>query len=503
MTQQSDPTNNVSANKQNPVSPFVEHVDRSEGTMHNEKGVALADSDVIDEEYRAREKKLVRKLDMTLMPIIFILYLFNYLDRNNIAQAKLDSFEEDLGLTGNDFNIAVSILNVGYMLMQLPSNMILTRVRPSIYMPIWVCAWSCISAATAGVHNFSGLIAVRFFLGVSEAPFFPGAFYLLSCWYTRKELALRYAVLYSGLVLATAISGLLAAGVFAGLSGAHGLAGWRWLFIIEGAGSFFFGAAAFFILPDFPTSKTGATQWLFNEGERELSVSRMSSDAVSNQEQNESIRYGLKLAITDYKVWLFALMLCSNHTAYGFNNFFPAIVRGFNLGDRTITLVCTAPPYLIGAVLSYAIAWSSDRRAERGYHISIPMIVAMVGYIINVSVLNVPARYFAAFLYVSGCFGANAAVYSWAATSVSQTPQKKACATAIINVVGQFGNIWSPYFFDDKDEPRYTKAMLLLMAFCVLNASLCFLMKFILRRENKKIIAQHEGTAIIPNLYTL
>jgi hypothetical protein len=87
MTQQSDPTDNVSADKQNPVSPSVEHVDRSEGTLHNEKGVALADSDIIDEEYRAREKKLVRKLDMTLMPIIFILYLFNYLDRNNIAYA--------------------------------------------------------------------------------------------------------------------------------------------------------------------------------------------------------------------------------------------------------------------------------------------------------------------------------------------------------------------------------------------------------------------------------
>lgn len=196
-------------------------------------------------------------------------------------------------------------------------------------------------------------------------------------------------------------------------------------------------------------------------------------------------------------------MLCSNHTAYGFNNFFLAIVRGFNLGNRTIALVCTAPPYLIGAVASYAIAWSSDRKAERGYHISIPMLVAMVGYIINVSVLNVLARYFAAFLYVSGCFGANAAMYSWVATSVSQTPQKKACATAIISVVGQLGNIWSSYFFDDKDEPRYTKAMLLLMAFCIFNAYLCFAMKLMLRRENKRIIAQHEGTTLIPNLYTL
>lgn len=142
-------------------------------------------------------------------------------------QAKLDSFEKDLGLVGNQFNVAVSILNVGYVLFQLPSNMILTKTRPSLYIPACAMIWSCVSAATAGVHNYQGLIAVRFFLGIVEAPFWPGAFYMLSSWYTRKELALRTAVLYSGLVLATAFSGLIAAGVFAGLEGKAGLAGWQ------------------------------------------------------------------------------------------------------------------------------------------------------------------------------------------------------------------------------------------------------------------------------------
>jgi hypothetical protein len=134
--------------------------------------------------------------------------------------------------------------------MQIPSNMILTKVRPSLYMPFWVCVWSCISAATAGTTSFGGLVAVRFCLGIAEAPFFPGItphptvldrlhlrarlqtgntdhfsyrhpFYMLSCWYNQKELALRTAILYSGLVLATAFSGLLAAGIFAGLDGAR------------------------------------------------------------------------------------------------------------------------------------------------------------------------------------------------------------------------------------------------------------------------------------------
>ena len=102
----------------------------------------------------------------------------------SIRQARLDDFEADLGLVGNQFNVAVSILNVGYMLAQLPSNMILTRVRPSIYLPCCVATWSCISAATAAVHNYQGLIAVRFFLGIVEAPFFPG---VSSSWYQRSN----------------------------------------------------------------------------------------------------------------------------------------------------------------------------------------------------------------------------------------------------------------------------------------------------------------------------
>lgn len=130
------------------------------------------------------------------------------------------------------------------MLMQLPSNMIITRVRPSIYLAFWVCVWSCISASTAAAKDFSHLIAIRFLLGIAEAPFFPGVFFLLSCWYTKRELALRTAVLYSGLLLATAFSGLIAAGVFAGLDGARGLAGWRWLFLIEGVASFVAGVVA-------------------------------------------------------------------------------------------------------------------------------------------------------------------------------------------------------------------------------------------------------------------
>lgn len=158
-------------------------------------------------------------------------------------------------------------------------------------------------------------------------------FFLLSSWYTRRELAFRTAILYSGLILATAFSGLIAAGVFANLDGSQGIAGWLWLFIIEGSLSFFFGLLAVFVLPDFPERASGAAKWLLAEEERHVAVLRLQRDRVSIADESHSVWYGLKLACSDYRTWIFVsipsagmhrrianrsqvLMLIANHTAY-------------------------------------------------------------------------------------------------------------------------------------------------------------------------------------------
>lgn len=131
------------------------------------------------------------------------------------------------------------------------------------------------------------------------------AFFLLSSWYTRKELALRTAVLYSGLVLATAFSGLIAAGIFAGLSEVRGLSGWQWLFILEGAGSVLAAIVALLLFPDFPESKTGSARWLFSTEERELAQQRIALDRVSLHSADRSVWHGLRLAIKDIRTWIF------------------------------------------------------------------------------------------------------------------------------------------------------------------------------------------------------
>lgn len=118
-------------------------------------------------------------------------------------------------------------------------------------------------------------------------------------------------------------------------------------------------------------------------------------------------------------------MLICNHAAYGFNYFYPSIVRGFGFGSNTITLLCTAPPFHIGAILSFFISWSSDKRNGRSLYIAIPMCVSVVGFVISVATLNGAARYVASFLYVSGCFAANGLVYSWATGVLTRRPRRR------------------------------------------------------------------------------
>lgn len=191
------------------------------------------------------------------------------------------------------------------MAAQLPSNMLITRIRPSIYLPSAAIVWSIVSAATAAANNFGSLVAIRVFLGIVEAPLYPGAVYVMSCWYTRRELALRFAVLYTGLVLAMAVSGLIAAGVFAGLDQVQGLAGWQWLFILEGAAGCVFAIIALFVLPDYPDSNTGSTRWSMTEDLRKLAAARMAADRVSEPEGQRTVLGGLRLSLTDYKTYLF------------------------------------------------------------------------------------------------------------------------------------------------------------------------------------------------------
>lgn len=371
-----------------------------------------------------------------------------------------------------------------YLLMQIPSNMLMSsrKVRPSLYMSVCMACWAVVSACTALAKDYTGLVAVRFFLGLTEAPFYPGALFLLSLFYTRKEIALRISILYSGNIIATAVAGLIAAATFATLDQHLNLKGWQWLFIIEGAVTLGVAGLGVFMLPDHPLT----TRWLTPE-ERQLAHDRIAKDTVDSEESQGAMA-GLKQAVRDPRLFLLAFMQNMHLSACGFNNFFPTVIGSLGF-DSIITLVLTCPPYIFSGICCVTVGITSGRYNERTWHITVPMGMAVVGYIISCVTLNKEARYLSCFLFAGGAYAVNSVILGWVSATLGQTPEKKAASLSFINVVANASYIYTAYLYPKSDGPRYLIAMSSNTAFGIATIASAWVLRWWLMNTNRKINA--------------
>ncbi|KAI0181712.1 putative MFS transporter [Hypoxylon sp. FL1284] len=430
-------------------------------------------------------KKLIRKVDLHLLPMLILMYMLNFLDRNNLAQARLGTLEEDLGMTGTDFNLATSILFVGYILMQLPSNLLLTRVRPSVHLGVCMAIWGVISTAQAATRTFPALVVCRFFLGFAEAPYFPGGIFLMSSWYTRSELALRIAWFYCGHSLANAFGGLVGAGVLGNLSGAHGIAGWRWLFIIEGSITVFTALCSIFVLPDYPAT----TRWL-TARQRAYARWRLVRDAGAADEAGaSSLRAGVALALRDRRLYLFTLLQHASLLSQTFQYFFPTIVE--TLGYPPVqTLLLTVPVWVLVFLASILVTYTSGRFADRSFHIIALVFISLAGNVIVVASLNTAVRFFALFLLPLGAVPAYQILLAWVSGSFPRPLVKRSVVISFTNMVGNTANIYGTYMYPSSDGPRYLKGGAATAADCLLIAVLAVVARLVLSRQNRELAAR-------------
>lgn len=353
-------------------------------------------------EHRSRvEKSLKRKLDARCALFVLI-YIMNYLDRNNIAAARLKGLQDDLHLTDRQYETCLSILYVGYILMQIPSNMFINRIpRPSLYLSIVMLVWGLLSTVTGTVQDFTGMVVVRFFLGFVEAAFLPGALLILSKWYTRRELTTRNAILFCGNLISNAFSALVGAGVLSNMQGTLGHAAWRWLFWIEGGVTMLVAISAGFILPDLPHNTRG-----FTEEESQVAQLRMLEDVgeADTDAKDQGLMAGPIMAMTDLKVWLMMFTLAAYVVGLSFNAFFPTLTGTLGFG-YVPTLLLSSPPWVFSCIVSLINAWHSDRTGEKFWHIVGPIIGGLVGFIISMATLNTAGRYVALFLQASSYAG--------------------------------------------------------------------------------------------------
>ena len=166
-----------------------------------------------------------------MIPVLSILYLLAFLDRTNIANAAVFGLQKDLGLTGTQYNTALTIFFVPYILFEIPSNIILKRLKPHVWLSLCMFGFGLVTICQGLVQNWSGLLATRFFLGLTETGMFPGSFYLIGMWYKRSEAQKRYSFFFGSTSLAGAFGGLLASAI-GKMNGMRGYLGWRWIFIL-------------------------------------------------------------------------------------------------------------------------------------------------------------------------------------------------------------------------------------------------------------------------------
>ncbi|KAM0702001.1 hypothetical protein Q7P35_010911 [Cladosporium inversicolor] len=461
------PPNTIMTDEKNDISPPAEEesITKTDVVIENPSENPYSRAfDANDAEWhKAFEKKLMRKVNLRLIPLMIIVYLNNFIDRASLGQARLGSLEADLGMTGTQFNLSISILFVGYLLkVKLPSNLLITRMRPSLYLGITMLVWGGVCAATAAVQNFAQLLVVRIFLGITEAPFFPGAIFLMSSWYTRQELTKRIAWFYGGVALANMFGGLIAAG----------------LFIVNGSISMAFAISCIFITPNFPQT----TKWLTDE-QKAYALWRLKNDATEDDDsKSTSIWQGLKLAVTDYRIYIFILL---QHIS-------PSYRRRYG---RIETLLLTVPVWFATWCAALVVTWSADRTSDRSIHIICPLTVSAVGNAIVGGTTSVGPRFIGMFLMPMGAVSAFQIIVAWVANSFIRPMVKRSAAIAICNASGNCASIYGTYFYPFSHDPHYTPGSAANAAVCVVMALIALVLRFVHIRENKKIAAAEQAGA--------
>ncbi|RPD58876.1 MFS general substrate transporter [Lentinus tigrinus ALCF2SS1-7] len=444
----------------------------------------LPDGELLASDKRpAAERKLVRTLDMRLLPTIILISIMNYIDRLALTAARLKGLEQDLGLSDIQYATVLAIVYVSYIPANIPSNMIINRIsRPSYYIAACVVLWGLASALTGVCRDYAGMLVARIFIGIPEAAFYPGGVYLLSRWYTKKELAFRSAIFYSGLMISSAFGSFVAAGILSNMEGDLGIRAWRWLYYIEGAITVTVGLVAVLILPDYPHN----TRWL-TPAQRRLAQVRLAEDAGEADEDSktDSAFHGLIMAVKDPKVPLFAIMSCAGLLGSGFASFFPTIVATLGYSS-TVTLLLAAPPWILATIVSCTNAWHADRSAERYLHICAPYWCIIVGYIVAISTMTVPGRYVSMFLMAAG-FSANALVLAWLTNAVPRPPAKRSAAIAIVNAFGNVGTMVSSFVWKADWGPNYHQSMFIGIAAIGFATFLATVIRYILAYQNKKL----------------
>ncbi|KAJ7772119.1 major facilitator superfamily domain-containing protein [Mycena maculata] len=472
---------------------------------HDAEASLLADS-------RARrtslERRIIRRVDWRLLPILGVLYALALIDRTNISIARVVGLDEDLGLSiGSRFSIVVGIYFVPYTLFQLPSNLLLRKVGPRRLLSFCVVAWGAAQLAMGFVPNWQLLTFLRALLGTLEAGFFPSLVYMISTWYTRHEVQTRLAIFY---VVAIVLGGFSAffAYVLSLLSGILGLAGWAWIFIVEGALTIAFGILAWFFLPGFP-DRNG----FLSVEETLIVLDRVQADRGDSLP--DVLTWKKFVSAFDWRVGAYATMfLCGTISTYGVGFFVTLILRGLGW-SVSASLLLSAPPFVFAGISTVFFSRLSDRYRQRAPFIAFQCLAAIAGWTLTGFApsglwryagkrpqLSLSACIILLISYRPGLFLSNAGssgcvigILAYSSNNIV-SHSKRAIVSSVVISAGGVGGLVASNIFTQASAPRYLPGIIITIISQVVLLAVLGTTTVYFRHQNARAVresAQLEG----------
>ncbi|KAE9381070.1 putative MFS transporter [Stipitochalara longipes BDJ] len=405
----------------------------------------------------AMTRRILLKLDFRILPILALLFLCSFLDRTNVGNAKTYGLEASLKITDNQYDTGLTVYYATYIASEIPSNLVLRRISPKIWLPALTVMWGIVTMCLGFVKNYAGFMAVRAVLGITEGGLLPGIVLYLSGMYTRGEMALRLGLFYTAASLSGAFGGLLARGLTSIGKRGH-QAPWSWIFIIEGLLTVAVGVLAYFMLPN-----SVSTASFLKEEERVFAASRLHLDMPSrlaedgSEHRHESFKWSeVARGIFSVSTWLSACAYFGILAGlYSFGLFLPTIIveLGYTANEAQLWSVI---PYAVASVLTVIVSIVSDRLKLRGVVMLFVLIPAIIGYavIANISVAHPKVKYGMTFLMATGMYASVPCVLVWNSNN-SAGHYKRATTTALQLAIANSGGFVATFIYPNKDKPQY------------------------------------------------
>ncbi|KAJ5584646.1 uncharacterized protein N7459_004446 [Penicillium hispanicum] len=447
-------------------------------------------SPVAEQTDNAAAKRVLRKIDRQLVPLLFVTYMLNFMDKTILSSAAVFGLEDDTGLVGQQYSWVSSVFYFGFLGWSYPTTFLIARLPTGKYVTANTLFWGAVVALTAACTNFGGLITVRFLLGIAEATVTPAFMFITTTWYTRDEIPLRTGLWFAGNSVGGIASSLLAYGL--GHVKDH-VGPWRWMFIVLGLLTFLWGFIVWFLLPD-----SISTAKFLSEGERQFATNRVLVSGTGTTEQTTWKWNQVVECLVDPKTWLiFGLELLTQIPNGGTQNFANLVIVSFGFTSLQSTLL-TIPYSVITVAAIAGSGWLAGRYRQLN---CLLIIVVVIPCIVGSAIIYCRAhivlgvQLFGYFLLSTGPAAMPLAMSLVQANYRGVT--KKMTVTALLFLAYCAGNISGPQFFLSREAPTYGTAFRTIMICYSLTVVLALTLRCYLQWMNTRRVQQEgfEGSA--------